>query len=451
MHARGRCPRSASAIDSPTSRRRFSTATPSATRAIRTSTTCSDRRGCSSARISSRSGCCRSASPPILLATRDSGPGRIACATQIVEPSRCAHRRIRRRRVESPGLERRRASRRRVGSSATPGRRSTRCSAEVVVARQIAHGLLARRNLVRRRELPSVRASRTLVRRDDGGAGGTRARAGAPADDSSAGSPRRSLTALPDFTLPSRRDSQYAISLRQWRIAEHCELGLARERRSDAARRARAACIATTFRADATPRSHPSADVERNCTGVRADARRSELARAAVRAADASAARRRRARVRRCSKGRGSPCFVANEGRAYVALDYGHSGGGHGHPDRLNLLLVRRRRAMARRFRHRLVRRPSLHWYRSTLAHNAPLVDGVSQRRDERHARRLRRARRLRLGVRRGGDRARSPRETFDRRAVDLSRRQARVGRKRSDTSASPRRSNRTAARSRRV
>ena len=25
---------------------------------------------------------------------------------------------------------------------------------------------------------------------------------------------------------------------------------------------------------------------------------------------------------------------------AYVALDYGHSGGGHGHPDRLNLLLV---------------------------------------------------------------------------------------------------------------
>ena len=43
------------------------------------------------------------------------------------------------------------------------------------------------------------------------------------------------VTALPDFTLPSRRDSQYAISLRQWRIAEHCELGLARARRSDAA------------------------------------------------------------------------------------------------------------------------------------------------------------------------------------------------------------------------
>jgi hypothetical protein len=35
-------------------------------------------------------------------------------------------------------------------------------------------------------------------------------------------------TALPDFTFPSRRDSQYGISLRQWRFAESCELGLAR-------------------------------------------------------------------------------------------------------------------------------------------------------------------------------------------------------------------------------
>ncbi|MGH7717241.1 MAG: hypothetical protein ACREON_00145, partial [Gemmatimonadaceae bacterium] len=35
-------------------------------------------------------------------------------------------------------------------------------------------------------------------------------------------------TALPDFTFPSRRDSQYRVSLRQWRFAESCELGLAR-------------------------------------------------------------------------------------------------------------------------------------------------------------------------------------------------------------------------------
>jgi hypothetical protein len=33
--------------------------------------------------------------------------------------------------------------------------------------------------------------------------------------------------ALPDATFPSRRDSQYAVSLRQWRWAEWAELGRA--------------------------------------------------------------------------------------------------------------------------------------------------------------------------------------------------------------------------------
>ena len=36
------------------------------------------------------------------------------------------------------------------------------------------------------------------------------------------------LSALPDFTMPSRKDSQYAVSLRQWRMAEMAELGFAR-------------------------------------------------------------------------------------------------------------------------------------------------------------------------------------------------------------------------------
>jgi hypothetical protein len=66
-------------------------------------------------------------------------------------------------------------------------------------------------------------------------------------------------------------------------------------------------------------------------------------------------------------------------GRLYVALDYGHSGGGHGHPDRLNLLLAD---GDVRWFDDPGTGSyvdPSLHWYRSTLAHTAPLVDGRSQ------------------------------------------------------------------------
>jgi Heparinase II/III-like protein len=68
-----------------------------------------------------------------------------------------------------------------------------------------------------------------------------------------------------------------------------------------------------------------------------------------------------------------------NGGGLFVGLDYGHSGGGHGHPDRLNLLLSD---GDARWFDDPGTGSyvdESLHWYRSTLAHTAPLLDGRSQ------------------------------------------------------------------------
>jgi hypothetical protein len=71
--------------------------------------------------------------------------------------------------------------------------------------------------------------------------------------------------------------------------------------------------------------------------------------------------------------------FRRNEGRTYVALDYGHSGGGHGHPDRLNLLLVDGNTRWLDDPGTGSYVEDTLHWYRSTLAHNAPLVDGQSQ------------------------------------------------------------------------
>ena len=71
------------------------------------------------------------------------------------------------------------------------------------------------------------------------------------------------LTALPDLTLPSRRDSQYAISLRQWRIAEHCELGLAR-RDDQPLHAALSRLYADDIPHRDTGRATSSADVERN-------------------------------------------------------------------------------------------------------------------------------------------------------------------------------------------
>src|SRR3954467_2550164 len=76
------------------------------------------------------------------------------------------------------------------------------------------------------------------------------------------------LTALPDFTLPSRRDSQYAISLRQWRFAEMCELGLAR-RDDKVLSGALARIYADDLSTGVTGRWASAADVERNLPATR--------------------------------------------------------------------------------------------------------------------------------------------------------------------------------------
>jgi hypothetical protein len=80
-------------------------------------------------------------------------------------------------------------------------------------------------------------------------------------------------TLLPDLTYPSRRDSQYAVSVRQPRFAESCELGLAR--RDDPRLVGMLARLYdSNFPARDTGRRASTADVERNlpATGLtRAD------------------------------------------------------------------------------------------------------------------------------------------------------------------------------------
>lgn len=186
-------------------------------------------------------------------------------------------------------------------------------------------------------------------------------------------------TALPDFTLPSRRDSQYAISLRQWRIAEHCELGLAR--RDDATL---VGALRRMYEPDIprrpTGRDRSSADAERNAQPsalTRADLswRALLFARAELPAGEIASPRSA------LLEEQGIAVLRRDEGSVYVALDYGHSGGGHGHADRLNMLFVAAGERWLDDFGTGSYTDPSLHWYRSTLAHNAPLVNRRSQRR----------------------------------------------------------------------
>jgi hypothetical protein len=188
------------------------------------------------------------------------------------------------------------------------------------------------------------------------------------------------LSALPDFTFPSRRDSQYAISLRQWRFAELAELGLVRQPADARLIGALATLYDGTLPHVDTGRSRSTAEAERNTPAT-------ALTRADLGWRSLVFAHPELPTLVESSVGsvilrdQGLAILRRERDSVYVALDYGHSGSGHGHPDRLNMMLVRGRDRWLDDVGTGSYVDPSLHWYRSTLAHNAPLVNGRSQKR----------------------------------------------------------------------
>jgi hypothetical protein len=184
-------------------------------------------------------------------------------------------------------------------------------------------------------------------------------------------------TLLPDLTYPARRDSQYAVSVRQPRFAESCELGLA-SRDDDRLLGMLARLYDPAVPRGATGRAASSADVERNvqATGLN----RADLSWRALLCARAElpplVAKPLQSDL---LPAQGIGVLRRESGAVYVSLDYGESGGGHGHPDRLNLTLADGAHRWFDDPGTGSYVDPSLHWYRSTLAHNAPLIDGHSQ------------------------------------------------------------------------
>lgn len=187
------------------------------------------------------------------------------------------------------------------------------------------------------------------------------------------------LTALPDFTFPARRDSQYGVSLRQWRFAESCELGVAR-RDDDRL----VGALWTLYARGAAPagdtgRWRSTAEAERNEPAVALD--RAALGwRSLLHARLTLPPLAPYAVPSALLAGQGLAVFRRDAARTYVALDYGHAGGGHGHPDRLDVLLSHGADRWLDDPGTGSYVDPSLAWYRSTLAHTAPMVDGRSQR-----------------------------------------------------------------------
>lgn len=188
------------------------------------------------------------------------------------------------------------------------------------------------------------------------------------------------LGMLPDGTFPSRRDSRYATSVHQWRFAEWCELGLARGHDPVVAAWLQRLYASDQARGD-TGRTRSTADIERDeppCALTRADLGWRTLLGACAEPWPASHGYDMPSVV---LEAQGLAVLRREAGRVYVALEGGHTGGGHGHPDRLALTLQDGdRRILEDPGTGSYVER-TLHWYRSTLAHNAPLVNGRSQER----------------------------------------------------------------------
>ncbi len=184
-------------------------------------------------------------------------------------------------------------------------------------------------------------------------------------------------TILPDLTYPSRRDSQYAVSIRQLRFAESCELGLAYGD-DDRLIGVLARLYDPAVPRGDTGRRATSADVERNlpATGLE----RSDLSWRTLLCARAELPPLTPVPLTSdLLPAQGVGIIRRAGGRLYVSLDYGHSGGGHGHSDRLNLTLMNGDQRWFDDPGTGSYVDPTLHWYRSTLAHNAPLVGGRSQ------------------------------------------------------------------------
>ena len=188
------------------------------------------------------------------------------------------------------------------------------------------------------------------------------------------------LTALPDLTFPARKDSRFAVSLAQPMYLDIWERGLGMlEGREGADPAGLSGWLRALYAGPA-----PAAQLFDSClheAGLPAPERRDRadlpwtsllemLPSLAEEGADAPTES-----VLLPSQG----LAVLRTGGRYASLECGSWSGGHGHPDRLNLTLhADGVHWLPDPGTGSYVDR-DLFWYRSTLAHNAPRLGGVSQ------------------------------------------------------------------------
>jgi hypothetical protein len=184
------------------------------------------------------------------------------------------------------------------------------------------------------------------------------------------------LTALPDFTFPARKDSRYGVSLAQPMYLELWEVGAARLGKPDLDLWD---WLRALYASPAPPAERFDSYLHETGSEPPRSRSRSDLSWWAllemVPALPAGKGRWQPGNMLLESQG----LAILRRGDRYASLECGPYGGGHGHPDRLHLTLhANGRHWLPDPGTGSYVAR-DLYWYRSTLAHNAPQVDGASQ------------------------------------------------------------------------
>lgn len=192
-------------------------------------------------------------------------------------------------------------------------------------------------------------------------------------------------TALPDGTFPARQDARFGVSLAHPAYLECWEVGLARL--GDDAPAELAPWLESLYRLPAATAQTYDAYLHDAAEPARQGTTRLDLSwwallsgREDVAPSDEAA---ETAAPSRWLPGQG--LAILRHADRYASLECGRSPGGHGHPDRLHLTVFAAGVPWLADPGTGSYVRPDLHWYRSTLAHNAPRLDRQSQ--SERDAR----------------------------------------------------------------
>jgi hypothetical protein len=187
------------------------------------------------------------------------------------------------------------------------------------------------------------------------------------------------LTALPDLTYPARKDSRFGVSLAHPMYLEIWELGLAELAASDVESGDLPDWLAALYASPAAAALpldsylHEAGEPTPPARG-RIDLSWHALA-GMLPTFDGDPASWEPESVLLPSQG----LAVLREGDRYASLECGPRGGGHGHPDSLHLTLFAAGVHWLPDPGTGSYVSDDLFWYRSTLAHNAPRLDGASQ------------------------------------------------------------------------